>query len=148
MDPGHLFVLKLPIEADREAVFGDTLPKEIRTLRPMEGCMLSASMIAFVMTQRYAYHLQQKRIRLMQRDLVAHIPRATLNRFFMSDADLLLTMLGETFRAETRRSRYFMVDETLQTVGVGAGELGRCYMNRYLWEFYNREKGLVEVNVP
>ncbi|MBD5262197.1 MAG: hypothetical protein HDS38_08720 [Bacteroides sp.] len=24
------------------------------------------------------------------------------------------------------------------------GELRRRYLNRYLWEFYNREKGLVE----
>ena len=142
--PYMRYVLELPDEADKETVFGDTLPKEIRDMRPVAGCMLSASMTAFIMTQRYAYHLPQKRIRLMLRDMGAHIPRATLNRFFMSGADTLLTMLGEAFRSEIRRGGYFMVDETLQTVGVDDGELGRRYMNRYLWEFYNREKGLVE----
>lgn len=142
--PYMRYVLELPDEADREAVFGDTLPQEIRALRPVEGCMLSASMIAFIMTQRYAYHLPQKRIRLMLCDMGAHIPRATLNRFFMNGAEALLTMLGEAFRSEIRRGGYFMVDETLQTVGVDDSELGRRYMNRYLWEFYNREKGLVE----
>lgn len=142
--PYMRYVLELPDEADREAVFGDTLPKEIRDMRPVDGCMLSASMIAFIMTQRYAYHLPQKRIRLMLRDMGAHIPRATLNRFFMSGADTLLTMLGEAFRSEIRLGGYFMVDETLQTVGVDDEGLGRRYMNRYLWEFYNREKGLVE----
>ena len=142
--PYRRYVLELPDEADREAVFGDTLPQEIRDMRPVEGCMLSASMIAFIMTQRYAYHLPQKRIRLMLRDMGAHIPRATLNRFFMNGAEALLTMLGEAFRSEIRRGGYFMVDETLQTVGVDDSELGRRYMNRYLWEFYNREKGLVE----
>lgn len=142
--PYMRYVLELPDEADREAVFGDTLPQEIRALRPVEGCMLSASMIAFIMTQRYAYHLPQKRIRLMLCDMGAHIPRATLNRFFMNGAEALLTMLGEAFRSEIRRGGYFMVDETLQTVGVDDSELGRRYMNRYLWEFYNRGKGLVE----
>ena len=142
--PYMRYVLELPDEADREAVFGDTLPQEIRALRPVEGCMLSASMIAFIMTQRYAYHLPQKRIRLMLCDMGAHIPRATLNRFFMNGAEALLTMLGGAFRSEIRRGGYFMVDETLQTVGVDDSELGRRYMNRYLWEFYNRGKGLVE----
>ena len=142
--PYMRYVLELPDEADREAVFGDTLPQEIRALRPVEGCMLSASMIAFIMTQRYAYHLPQKRIRLMLCDMGAHIPRATLNRFFMNGAEALLTMLGGAFRSEIRRGGYFMVDETLQTVGVDDSEMGRRYMNRYLWEFYNREKGLVE----
>lgn len=42
------YVLELPDEADKEAVFGDTLPKEIREMRPVEGCMLSASMVAFI----------------------------------------------------------------------------------------------------
>ena len=142
--PYMRYVLELPDEADREAVFGDTLPQEIRALRPVEGCMLSASMIAFIMTQRYAYHLPQKRIRLMLCDMGAHIPRATLNRFFMNGAEALLTMLGVAFRSEIRRGGYFMVDETLQTVGVDDSEMGRRYMNRYLWEFYNRGKGLVE----
>lgn len=80
----------------------------------------------------------------MLRDMGAHIPRATLNRFFMAGAEKLLTMLGEAFRTEIRRGGYFMVDETLQTVGVEDKELGRRYMNRYLWEFYNSDKGLVE----
>ena len=142
--PYMRYVLELLDEADREAVFGDTLPQEIRALRPVEGCMLSASMIAFIMTQRYAYHLPRKRIRLMLCDMGAHIPRATLNRFFMNGAEALLTMLGGAFRSEIRRGGYFMVDETLQTVGVDDSEMGRRYMNRYLWEFYNREKGLVE----
>ncbi len=142
--PHMRYVLEQPDEAEKEAVFGDTLPKEIRDMCPVDGCMLSASMIAFIMTQRYAYHLPQKRIRLMLRDMGAHIPRATLNRFFMAGAEKLLTMLGGAFRAEIRRGGYFMVDETLQTVGVEDKELGRRYMNRYLWEFYNRDKGLVE----
>lgn len=142
--PYRRYVLELPDDADKEAVFGDTLPKGIRDMCPVDGCMLSASMIAFIMTQRYAYHLPQKRIRLMLRDMGAYIPRATLNRFFMAGAQTLLAMLGGAFRAEIRKGGYFMVDETLQTVGVDNGELGRRYMNRYLWEFYNREKGLVE----
>lgn len=56
----------------------------------------------------------------------------------------MLEMLGATFRAEARIGNYFMVDETIQTVGVDDRELGRRYLNRYLWEFYNREKKLVE----
>lgn len=99
-------------------MFGDTLPKEIRDLRPVEGCMLSASMIDFVMTQRYAYQLPQRRIKLMLRDIGTPIPRTTLNRFFMDGAEALLTMLGEACRAQRRHGGYFIVDETLQTVGL------------------------------
>ena len=142
--PYRRYILKLPEDSDKEVVFGDTLPPEIRAKCPVNGCMLSASMIAFIMTQKYAYHLPQKRVRMMLRDMGAHIPRTTLNRFYMQSADALLAMLGKTFREEIREGRYFMIDETLQTVGVANGELGRKYMNRYLWEFYNREKGLVE----
>lgn len=142
--PYRRYILELPEDADKEVVFGDTLPAGIRAKCPVEGCMLSASMIAFIMTQKYAYHLPQKRVRMMLRDMGAHIPRTTLNRFFMQGADALLAMLGETFRAEIRKGGYFMIDETLQTVGVDDEELGRRYMNRYLWEFYNREKCLVE----
>ena len=142
--PYRRYILELPEDADREAVFGDTLPSGIRAGCPVDGCMLSASMIAFMMTQKYAYHLPQKRVGMMLRDMGAHIPRTTLNRFYMQGADALLTMLGETFRGEMRKGGYFMIDETLQTVGVDTGELGRRYLNRYLWEFYNREKGLVE----
>ena len=142
--PYRRYILELAEEADKEAVFGDTLPSGIRARCPVDGCMLSASMIAFIMTRRYAYHLPQKRVRMMLRDMGAHIPRTTLNRFYMQSADALLAMLGETFREEIRQGRYFMIDETLQTVGVDNGKLGRRYLNRYLWEFYNREKGLVE----
>lgn len=142
--PYRRYILELPEDADKEAVFGDTLPSGIRARCPVDGCMLSASMIAFIMTQKYAYHLPQKRVRMMLRDMGAHIPRTTLNRFYMQGADALLAMLGETFREEMRKGGYFMIDETLQTVGVDNGELGRRYLNRYLWEFYNREKGLVE----
>ena len=142
--PYRRYILELPEDSDKEVVFGDTLPPEIRAKCPVNGCMLSASMIAFIMTQKYAYHLPQKRVRMMLRDMGAHIPRTTLNRFYMQSADALLAMLGKTFREEIREGRYFMIDETLQTVGVANGELGRKYMNRYLWEFYNREKGLVE----
>lgn len=142
--PYRRYVLELPEDADKEAEFGDTLPKEIRELRPVEGCMLSAPMIAFIMTQKYAYHLPQKRVKMMLRDMGAHIPRTTLNRFYMQGADALLSMLGEAFRAEIRKGAYFMIDETLQNVGVDDAELGRRYLNRYLWEFYNKEKGLVE----
>jgi len=142
--PYRRYVLELPEDADKETVFGDTLPSGIRAKCPVAGCMLSAPMIAFIMTQKYAYHLPQKRVRMMLRDMGAHIPRTTLNRFYMQGADALLAMLGETFRDEVRKGGYFMVDETLQTVGVDNRELGRRYMNRYLWEFYNREKGLAE----
>ncbi len=142
--PYRRYILELPEDADKEAVFGDTLPSGIRARCPVDGCMLSATMIAFIMTQKYAYHLPQKRVRMMLRDMGAHIPRTTLNRFYMQGADALLAMLGETFREEIRKGGYFMIDETLQTVGVDNGELGRRYLNRYLWEFYNREKGLVE----
>ena len=142
--PYRRYILELPEDADKEAVFGDTLPSGIRARCPVDGCMLSASMIAFIMTRKYAYHLPQKRVRMMLRDMGAHIPRTTLNRFYMQSADALLSMLGETFREEIRQGGYFMIDETLQTVGVDNEELGRRYLNRYLWEFYNREKGLVE----
>ena len=142
--PYRRYILELPEDADKEAVFGDTLPSGIRAKCPVDGCMLSAPMIAFIMTQKYAYHLPQKRVRMMLRDMGAHIPRTTLNRFYMQGADALLAMLGETFREEIREGGYFMIDETLQTVGVDSEELGRRYLNRYLWEFYNREKGLVE----
>lgn len=142
--PYRRYILGLPEDADKEAVFGNTLPASIRARCPVDGCMLSASMIAFIMTQKYAYHLPQKRVKMMLRDMGAHIPRTTLNRFYMQGADALVEMLGKTFREEIREGGYFMIDETLQTVGVDNEELGRRYLNRYLWEFYNREKGLVE----
>lgn len=142
--PYRRYILELPEDADKEFVFGDTLPSGIRARCPVYGCMLSASMIAFIMIQKYAYHLPQKRVKMMLRDMGAHIPRTTLNRFYMQGADALLAMLGGAFREEIRQGGYFMVDETLQTVGVDKGELGRRYLNRYLWEFYNKEKSLVE----
>lgn len=52
--PYRRYILELPEDADKEAVFGDTLPSGIRARCPVDGCMLSASMIAFIMTQKYA----------------------------------------------------------------------------------------------
>lgn len=52
----------------------------------------------------------------------AHIPRTTLNRFYMQGADALPAMLGETFREDIRKGGDFMIDETLLTVGVDTGD--------------------------
>lgn len=141
--PYERYVINNPDIEDREC-FGDTLPDNIRALRPAKGCPLSASLMAFVMMQRYAYHLPQKRVSMMLRDMGAKIPRSTLNRFYRQGANTLLALLGATFRAEVNRGSYFMVDETLEVVGVDDRNLGRRYLNKYLWEFYNRDKNLVE----
>ena len=130
-------------EEDKD-VFGDTLPAEIRLLRPVEGCPLSAEILAFIFTQKYAYHQPQKRIRMMLKDMGVHIPKKTFNRYVMKGAAELKSMLGEIYREECRRGSYFMIDETVMTVGVEDEELGRRYLNRYMWEFYNRTANLVE----
>lgn len=129
---------------DDKDVFVDTLPREIRDLRPADGCPFSAEVLAFIMTQRYAYHQPQRRIRMMLRDMGVHIPKKTFNRYVLSGADALLEMLGKAYREECRQGGYFMIDETVVTVGVTDKEHGRRYLNRYMWEFYNRTAGLVE----
>ena len=130
-------------EEDKD-LFGETLPAEIRRMRPVDGCPLSAEILAFIFTQKYAYHQPQKRIRIMLKDMGVHIPKKTFNRYMMKGAAALKSMLGEIYRKECRRGNYFMIDETVMTVGVEDEELGRRYLNRYMWEFYNRTAGLVE----
>ena len=125
-------------------VFDSTLPQEIREQRPIDGCPLSTELLAFIMTQKYAYHQPQRRIRAMLRDLGVYIPKQTLNRYFLLGADELLKMIGETFSREAHNGDYFMVDETVITVGVDKKDLRRQYLNRYMWEFYNRSQNLVE----
>lgn len=129
---------------DDKDIFSDTLPASIRAQRPVEGCLLSPEILAFIMTQKYAYHQPQRRIRMMLKDMGVHIPKKTFNRYVLSGADTLLEMLGCTYREECRHGSYFMIDETVMTVGVDDRQLGRRYLNRYMWEFYNRSSNLVE----
>lgn len=139
--PYQRYILKR--EQDKD-LFADTLPAEIRLMHPVEGCPMSAEILAFIFTQKYAYHQPQKRIRMMLKDMGVHIPKKTFNRYVMKGADELKSMLGEIYREQCRRGNYFMIDETVITVGVEDGQLGRRYLNRYMWEFYNRTANLVE----
>ena len=139
--PYQRYILKR--EQDKD-LFADTLPAEIHLRRPVEGCPMSAETLAFVFTQKYAYHQPQKRIRMMLKDMGVHIPKKTFNRYVMKGADELKSMLGEIYREECRQGNYLMIDETVMTVGVEDAELGRRYLNRYMWEFYNRTANLVE----
>ena len=139
--PYQRYILK---REDDKDLFGDTLPAEIRRMHPVEGCPLSAEILAFIFAQKYAYHQPQKRIRRMLRDMGVHIPKKTFNRYMMKSAAELKSMLGETYREECRRGDYFMIDETVVNVGVDDEERGRHYLDRYMWEFYNRTANLVE----
>jgi len=127
-----------------EEKFGDTLPEEIRAQRAAPRCPLSVELMAFILTQKYAYHLPKKRVRMMLRDMGAHIPKNTFYRFYEQGEDRMFELLGAAWRSELLDGRYFMVDETVETVGVDDKELGRRYLSKYLWEFYNRDKNIVE----
>lgn len=127
-----------------EEKFGDTLPEEVKAQRAAPRCVLSVALMAFILTQKYAYHLPKKRVRMMLRDMGAHIPKNTFYRFYEQGEDRMLSLLGTAWRAELLNGRYFMVDETVETVGVDDKELGRHYLSKYLWEFYNRDRNIVE----
>ena len=132
---------------DDKDVFGNTLPKEIRSLRPLPSCPLSPELLGFIMARKYGYYQPQKRIRTMLADIGVHIPKKTFNRYFLGAAGLLETMLKDVYREEMRKGDYFMIDETTVTVGVTDPDSPgnkRQYRNRYMWEFYNRTAGLVE----
>ena len=130
-------------ELDKD-IFGYTLAADIRNQCPTESCPFTAELLSFIFTQKYAYHQPQKRIRMMLKDMGVRIPKQTFNRYFLDGAETLLGMLGETYRSEMRQGLYYMIDETVMTVGVDDKELGRRYLSRYMWGFYNRRHNLVE----
>lgn len=140
----HMYQVVRYKNADNET-FESSLPEEVKKMTPVKGCPFTPDLLAEIILQRFVYYQPQKRVGMILRDMGAHIPKSTLNRYFSMTEQALIDMLGDVLHREICQGKYFMVDETCELVCVEDKTTGaKRYLRRYLWAFLNREKNLVE----
>lgn len=121
----------------------NTLPEDERT-NPVSGCPFSADLLAFVLTEKYAYHTPKKRIKLKLQNMGLNISRSTFLRYYQLAEQALRNNFEDTFRQSVIDTIYLMIDETCELVGVIDPKTGLPeYKKRYLWAFYNKLARLV-----
>lgn len=121
----------------------NTLPEENRN-NPVAGCPFSAEMLAFILTEKYAYHTPKNRIKFKLRQMSAKFSKTTFIRYYQLSEKALRDMLEPIFRKATTDCNYLMIDETSELVGVINPDTKIAqYLKKYLWAFHNKAAGLV-----
>ena len=121
----------------------NTLPVEARE-NPVAGCPFSPEMLAFILTEKYAYHTPKNRIKRKLREMGARFSKTSFVRYYQLSEKALREMLAPVFSRAITDCSYLMIDETCELVGVIdpvthiAG-----YMRKYLWAFHDKQSGLV-----
>lgn len=127
---------------------GDTivssLPEEIKEKTAAKGCPFDARLMAFILSEKYAYHSSINTIKKKLRDMGAVFSKSTLNRYFHMGADALMDSFDKIFHIEMLKSLYLMVDETCELVAVEDEGTGAVkYKKKYLWAFFDKAKKIV-----
>lgn len=138
----HVYEVARVALADGETIVS-TLPDECR-LAAAKGTPFTAELLAFIYTQKYAYHASVNTVKKMLRDMGAVFSKSTLNRYYQMGTDALMNCLRDVLNEETGKSDYLMVDETCEVVAVEDKKTGEThYRKKYLWAFFDKVKKLV-----
>lgn len=143
--PGRIIkhVYQTASYVDADGVGHNTLPVSMRHT-PVRGCPFSPELLAFILSEKYAYHTPKNRIKIKLREMGASFSKSTFIRHCQLAERLLRENYGEALRTAVMDSRYLMIDETCELVGVTDGDNGTVrYLKRYLWAFYNKGASLV-----
>ncbi len=121
----------------------NTLPKEARE-NPVAGCPFSPEMLAFILTEKYAYHTPKNRIKRKLREMGARFSKTSFVRYYQLSEKALREMLAPVFNKAITDCSYLMIDETCELVGV-IDPITNIpeYMRKYLWAFHDKQSGLV-----
>lgn len=136
----HVFETATYVDADGIA---HNTKSETEQEMPVKGCPFSSEMLAFILSEKYAYHTPKNRIKTKLREMGAKFSKTTFNRYFQKAEEILRKEFGHVLHNTVLDSTYLMIDETCELVGV-TGEDGKVtYNRRYLWAFYNKATRLV-----
>ena len=140
----HVYEVVRYINADNET-FSSSLPPEVKKMTPVEGCPLTAELLALLITYRYGLHLPEYRVREALREQGLNLSNSVIDRYYKMAEDKLLLLLKNALHREVSDARYMMIDETAAIVCVkDEASDTRAYMKKYIWAFFNKEKKLVE----
>lgn len=116
---------------------------ETKCETPVKGCPYSPQMLSFILTEKYAYHTPKNRIKKKLREMGVNFSKTTLNRYFQAAETILREEFGQTLHNSVMDSKYLMIDETCELVGVENKDGSVKYLKRYLWAFYDKASSLV-----
>lgn len=121
----------------------NTLPREARE-NPVKGCPFTPEMLAFLLTEKYAYHTPKNRIKRKLREMGARFSKSNFIRYYQLSEKALRDMLEPVFKTAVTDCSYLMIDETCELVGVIDPQTKIPeYLKKYLWAFHNKAAGLV-----
>lgn len=110
----------------------------------MTGCPFTPEMLAFILSEKYAYHTPKNRIKRKLREMGAYFSKTTFNRYYQLSEAALREMLEPVMRQAITSCPYLMIDETCELVGVIDPVTALPeYLKKYLWAFHDKEGGLV-----
>ena len=134
----HVYEVASVITADDEVV------QTMETPHVAGRCPFNAAMLAFILTEKYAYHTPINVIKKKLRNAGAVFTKSALNRYFQLGMQALSDLLRDTLYEEVRKDKYLMVDETPELVGIYDKEKDeRHYRKKYLWAFFAKLRNLV-----
>lgn len=140
----HVYEVVRYIDADNET-FCSSLPPEVRAMTPVEGCPLTAELLAMLITYRYGLHLPEYRVREALKEQGLYLSNSVIDRYYGMAEEKLMQLLETVLHREVSDARYMMIDETTAIVCVKDEVTGaKAYMKKYIWAFFNKEKKLVE----
>lgn len=123
---------------------GGELVRTMETPHVAKKCPLDASMMGYAVAEKYVFHMPVETIKKKLRYAGAIYPSSTLNRYIQLGMEVLMNLLQEPMRDLIRQSKYLMMDETVELVGVTEEESKkRHYRKRYLWAFYDKVRNMV-----
>ncbi len=104
-------------------------------LRPLEGCLAGATLLAWLLTSKYKYHLPLYRLETMLTDRGMQIPRARLCDWVL-DAAFLMKPIVDALLDSIRAGPVRQLDDTPVRC---QGKKGQGNFTAYLWTYVNPE---------
>jgi transposase len=139
VEPGHCFVKKYIrpkyAKPQNQGVITAPLPP-----RPIEKCMVGASLLATIVVDKYVDHLPLNRqMQCFERNGM-HIPSSTITDWTRQTAQLLMPV-ADVLRKEVIASNYLMADES--PIRVLDSDKQNGTHQGYYWVYRSTEKNLV-----
>lgn len=121
-----------------DGTFANTMEHPLKDL----GGIFSPELLARLLCLKYDFSMPENRqIRLLAREGI-HISNTTLNSYIHNGIAKLEAFIGDVFKKFVQQTKYLMVDETTELVGVETKE-GKAYRRKYLWAFFAKHMKMV-----
>jgi len=144
----HYIAAELKILEHHRVVYG--APPEVAAERqieplkapmptqPLEGCMVSASLLAHLLVQKYVWHLPLYRQEEFFQQAGLFIPRSTLSDW-VQKAAFALDPIARAIEASIRAGPVLQLDDTPVKCQIdkATSESGKGIRQAYLWSFVN-----------